>query len=244
MPLQRTFSCCNFNDENQPVTVTPPLLSPPTPDPPITHGLRRQMQSLRGSALFNSLSSSSPTTNQPSDPCNRSTTIPYQRSLQYYKDQRQIEKFKRNEGATTSLADSPSAVSQAVVLRSPEQPSGPCMVGPPIIKLPAMVISNGSFITASQFIFKLPVGTMSSLRQSSPLGPHQHSLPGRPVFPPSVHEPDLYRRALRKSAHQHSLPPSVRKLELCRQALRKSARRTKIHIRRTGKKSKGVKKVV
>ncbi|KAF8238099.1 hypothetical protein L208DRAFT_358034 [Tricholoma matsutake] len=123
MPLQRTFSCCNFNDENQPVTVTPPS----TPDPPITHGLRRRMQSLRGSALFNSLSSSSPTTNQPSDPCNRSTTIPYQRSLQYHKDQRQIEKFKRNKGATTSLADSPSAVSQAVVLCSPEQPLGPCM---------------------------------------------------------------------------------------------------------------------
>lgn len=162
MPLQRTFSCCNFNDENQPVTVTPPS----TPDPPITHGLRRRMQSLRGSALFNSLSSSSPTTNQPSDPCNRSTTIPYQRSLQYYKDQCQIEKFKRNR-ATTSLADSPSAVSQAVVLCSPEQPLGPCMVGLPIIKLPAMVISNSSFITASQFIFKLPVGTMSSLCQSS-----------------------------------------------------------------------------
>jgi hypothetical protein len=225
MPLQHTFSCRDFNDENQPVTITgPPSLSPLAPDPPITH-LRRQMQPLHGSALFNSLASSSPTTNRPSDLHNLSTTIPYQRSLQYYKDQRQIVKFQQNEGAAT-------------VLHSPEQPSGPCMVGPPIIKLPAC-----SFITASRFIIDLPVGTTSALRRSSPLGPHQHSLPGRPVFPPSAHEPHLYRQALRKSAHQHSLPLSVRKLELCRQALRKAARETKICIRRTGKKSSGVKKV-
>jgi hypothetical protein len=217
MPLQSTFSCRNFNDENEPDKIMPPSLSPPAPDIPITLRSRRQMRSLRGSALFNTHSSSSPT-NQSSNPHNHSTTIPYQRSLQYYKDRRQIEKFQRNEGAVTSLAidDSPSAVSQAV---SPEQLSGPCMVGPPIIKLPTMMTATSSFITVNPSIYNLPVGPTSSLRQSSPLGPNQHSLPGWPVFPRSVREPDLYRLALRRFARQ------------------------KLHIRRTGRKSGGVKKV-
>ena len=33
-----------------------------------------------------------------------------------------------------------------------------------------------------------------------PLGPHRYSLPGHPVFPPSVQELDLYRLALKNSA--------------------------------------------
>lgn len=37
-------------------------------------------------------------------------------------------------------------------------------------------------------------------RQSSPLGPCQHLLPVRPVFPRSVRKPNLYRQALKKSA--------------------------------------------
>ena len=75
------------------------------------------------------------------------------------------------------------------------------VVGLPIIELPVMVIA-----ALSPYIFKLSVGTMSPC-QSSLLGPHQHSLPGQPVFLPLVCKPDLYHQLLRKSAHQHSIPP-------------------------------------
>ena len=49
---------------------------------------------------------------------------------------------------------------------------------------------------------KLPVMTTYLPRRTSPLGPQQHLLPGRPVFPPSIHKPDLYRQALKKSTLQ------------------------------------------
>jgi hypothetical protein len=54
--------------------------------------------------------------------------------------------------------------------------------------------------TTSPSIFKPPATTMSLPRKSSPLGSHPYLLPGRPVFPPSVRKPDLYRQALKKSA--------------------------------------------
>ena len=53
------------------------------------------------------------------------------------------------------------------------------------------------------FLIKPPTTTPQAFpRLSSPLGPHQYSLPGRPVFPPSIRELDLYRLALKKSARQ------------------------------------------
>ena len=65
-----------------------------------------------------------------------------------------------------------------------------------------------------------PTTTMSLPRKSSPLGSHPYLLPGRPVFPPSVRKPNLYRQALKKSAR------------LVRQAKRD-------HIRRMEKKELG-----
>jgi hypothetical protein len=53
------------------------------------------------------------------------------------------------------------------------------------------------------FFIKLPTTTPQAFpRLSSPLGPCRYSLPGWPVFPPSVRKLDLYRRALKKSARQ------------------------------------------
>ena len=257
MPLQRTVSFINLNHENQPEKTSPPSLSPPTLDmPAISPSSRRRMGSLHGSGLFNSLSGSSPTTNQFSKPRHQAATIPYQRSLQYYKDQRQIEKAQRNGGAVSSLSieDLPSAVS--AVLHSPAQPLGPYNVGPPIIKLPAMVTATSSFAspplaestvlhssvqpsgtyTVGPSIFNPPVMTMSSLHQSSLLGPCQSSLPGWPIFPPSVREPDLYCRALEKSACQ-TIHRTRKKLG----GVEKSAHQT---IHRTRKKLGGVEKVV
>lgn len=47
-----------------------------------------------------------------------------------------------------------------------------------------------------------PSTTASLPRKSSPLGPHPYLLPKRPLFPPSVRKPNLYRQALTKSARQ------------------------------------------
>lgn len=63
-----------------------------------------------------------------------------------------------------------------------------------------MLLNSTSSTTSS--IIKLPPTTTPFLRQTSPLGPRQYSLPGRPIFPPSVKKQDLYRLALKKSARQ------------------------------------------
>jgi len=177
MPLQCTLSCINLN-ENQPPKSYPLSLHPPAQDPPmISLGLKKQIEPLRGLAFLNSLSCFSP-------PCNLSTTIPYQHSLHYYKVQ-QMEEVPRDATSLT-VNDSPSVVSAAPC--GPVQPSQPCTVGLPIIKLPAMVMATSSIHWSSL--------CQSSLCQSSPLGPSQHLLPRHPSFPPSIHEPDLYRWAL------------------------------------------------
>lgn len=75
------------------------------------------------------------------------------------------------------------------------------------------VLVQPSSTTVHPFIFKPPVMTTSSPRQSSPLGPCQNLLPGRPVFPPSVRERDLYRQALKKSARQAQRLKHIRRTE-------------------------------
>ncbi|KAF8879322.1 hypothetical protein CPB84DRAFT_1626623, partial [Gymnopilus junonius] len=42
-----------------------------------------------------------------------------------------------------------------------------------------------------------PIPVLRTQRSSSPLNPAQHPLPGRPVFPRSKPEPDLYRTAIK-----------------------------------------------
>ena len=59
-------------------------------------------------------------------------------------------------------------------------------------------------------VFNPPVMTTYSPRQSSPLGPCQNLLPGRPIFPTSKKKQDLYRQALKKSARQAYLKRHIR----------------------------------
>ncbi|KAF8226836.1 hypothetical protein L208DRAFT_343202 [Tricholoma matsutake] len=107
------------------------------------------MGPLCGSALFDSISSPSPstTTAKPSSqPCCHSTTIPYRRSLQYYKDQRQIEKAQRNQENITSFSKF-----DAAVLPSPAQPSGP-----PPTKLPTTATSSSHLYAAIGAMHRRP----------------------------------------------------------------------------------------
>jgi hypothetical protein len=203
MPLQRTLSFVNICDEN----------SPPTPGPPAIS--RRQTGSSSGS-LFNSPSGSSPAANQSSKPPG---ATPYRRSLQYYKEQRQIEKVRcqieraqRNKGVVESLAMDGSPSMPSYALHSPVTPSGTYMVrnegavgSPPICSSPSTLSYelHSPVQPSGTYMVKPPPTTKSPLRQSSPLGPRRHSLPGRPVFPPSSgRKPDLYRKVLKKSACQ------------------------------------------
>jgi hypothetical protein len=231
MPLQHTLSFVDICDENQPENTSLPVLSP-TPDMPAIS--RRRMGTLCGSALYNSLSGLS-------KPRRYSGTIPYQRSLQHYKE-RQIEKAQQNEGVVGGLAmdGSPSAPSYSLhssVQRSRPRSQEPYLrFSPPVKQYPAPLSSYdpkiypeaASIISGpsqpsdvGSSISEPPTMMKPSLRQSSPLGPRQHSLPGRPIFPPSVRKPDLYRHVLKKSA-----------------------RRTKIAVRHAGKESGGVEKVL
>lgn len=67
---------------------------------------------------------------------------------------------------------------------------------------PFAVLAQPYTSMACPSTFKPAVTTTCLPRQSSPLGPCQSLLPGRPIFPPSVCKPDLYRQALKKSARQ------------------------------------------
>jgi hypothetical protein len=66
----------------------------------------------------------------------------------------------------------------------------------------SLAISRPPFTVLVQPYTMVRPSTSISLRQSSPLGPCQYLLPGRPVFPRSICEPDLYRQALKMSARQ------------------------------------------
>jgi len=114
----------------------------------------------------------------------QSRTVPYNRSLQYYKDQRQKQKAQLNrsvEPITIRIVPEPRSRLPTVRHTTP-QPSKPATASPPTVGKP---------------IVKLPVSVPSFFpRQSSPLAPTQSPLPGRPVFPRSKPEPDLYRKAL------------------------------------------------
>jgi hypothetical protein len=53
------------------------------------------------------------------------------------------------------------------------------------------------------------MATMSTPRRSSLLGPRQYLLPGRPIFPPSIHEPNLYRRVLKNARNRRGAETRV-----------------------------------
>ena len=68
-----------------------------------------------------------------------------------------------------------------------------------IIKYNAAPPSTGQPLALTNNVFKSSDTTTTFPHQSSPLGPHQCSLPGQPVFPPSVRKPNFYCQALERS---------------------------------------------
>lgn len=145
-------------------------------------------------------------------------TVPYQQSLQYYKDQRQRRKaatraslnlepitFRTRLEYTCSQPQSQSCQPQQAqrssrpASTSPPSRSRPLTRTPTLLDVtsvsndsPSLLPSSGSDPTFTPAPFCIP----PSCRASSPLSPNRYLLPGRPVFPRSRQEPDLYRKAI------------------------------------------------
>ena len=196
MSLCRTYSCISL-ECNTPRKRTSSFSYPsqPTSNPRPTKvpRLTRQM-GLRRTETFICLQGPtiiSTTTPAPTKKPFTPKAIPYNRSLQYYKDQRQRQKAQIHrsiEPITVHIIPEPRSQCPAVRPTFRHTHPQPCTTSSTI---PA------STPTVGKPIVKPPNFAAASLpRQSSPLAPSRSSLPSRPVFPRSKPEPDLYRKAL------------------------------------------------
>jgi len=153
----------------------------PSKAPRINVGsLHRTESFLTMPALQNEQSASS--SSQPSPQQPDRSSVPYYRTLRFYKEQRERRKALLNRHippitirTRLQVTHSESNV-QCHVPQSISTPSHPIPIATPQCRLP----KPGS----------------SQLRSSSPLAPTRTLLPGRPVFPRSKPEPDLYRKAI------------------------------------------------
>jgi hypothetical protein len=181
-PRKRTTS---FSYPNQPS----PFSS--SPRPAKVPRLSKQMGSLRRTESYICLpgtttTSTTTTTTTAAQQKKSTPKVPYNRTLQYYKDQRQRQKAQLNrsvEPITIRIIPEPRSQPPTVRLTPPQPPkpsptptASPPTVGKPIVKPP---------------ILSAPLP-----RKSSPLAPSRSVLPCRPAFPRSKPEPDLYRKAL------------------------------------------------
>ena len=153
---------------------------------------------------------------------NTTAPLPYQRTLQYYKEQRIRRKALVNRATAEPLTirtrplDLPS---QDGKHQSPQQPR-PSTTQPLSTPKPSKVTFNTAKRVPppkapSQVILPSvasPITITRTQRTSSPLSPSRTILPGRPVFPRSKQEPDLYRVAIK--THMLSRPEGQKILHM------------------------------
>ncbi|KAF5359320.1 hypothetical protein D9756_003030 [Leucocoprinus leucothites] len=141
------------------------------------------------------------------------STVPYQQSLQYYKEQRQ-----RHKAVTRASLNLEPITMQTRLERTYTQPHLQSSKPIPFRGSPTTQSSSRSGRSLSRTTTLLDVTSLankaestttslscnptpfrvpSTCRASSPLSPKRHLLPGRPVFPRSKAEPDLYRLAIK-----------------------------------------------
>ncbi|TFK35572.1 hypothetical protein BDQ12DRAFT_313250 [Crucibulum laeve] len=132
---------------------------------------------------------------------------PRTQSLQAYKEERLRQKALTNPTiyAPRSHAQGSSSSSSTTTTTAPALPS---------------MAPAGSYIAGRKPLAPppvlLPVHTQTTARTNSPLSPHRAALPGRPIYPRSKHEPNLYRKAIttcikRKPGGEQILKVGVRK---------------------------------
>lgn len=182
-PRKRTSSFCYPS----------PALSPnPRPvkaqrtEPPAQMGsLRRTETLLVLPTMSTTASSSTPTAPTP---------VPYHRTLQYYKDQRQRRKRAADLPTTPHVNH---VAPQQQVQPSPNSQPQPAPQRNGRSRTPRRQQQPSPLLT--QIILPSvsnPIVQIRTFRSSSPLAPTRTVLPGRPVFPRSKAEPDLYRKAI------------------------------------------------
>lgn len=187
MPLQRTFSFANLNNESHPGAVSSLA----------THNSSSTLSAIPVQPLV-SYVMAFPSTIKP-------LVMRPQHTLSFVDE---------NQPGGLVIDNSPFAVSavHAQPLGSYTM-AHPSIFKPPVMPLQcslsnSLAIDNspsaysGTYTTTRLSIFKPLVTKMSTPRQSSPLGPCQYMLPGQPAFPPSARKLDLYHQALKRSARQ------------------------------------------
>lgn len=152
------------------------------------------------------------TTNTTTNSTNDS--LPYYRTLQYYKDQR-----LRRRGVNRATAEPLTIRTRPIddSSQSPQQQPPTQFLSTP--KPQKVTFNTTKRVSApkapSQVILPSvasPITVARTHRTSSPLSPLRTVLPGRPVFPRSKQEPDLYRVALK--THMRSSPEGQKILHM------------------------------
>jgi hypothetical protein len=162
-----------------------------------------------------------PETNTTTNPANDS--LPYYRTLQYYKDQRLRRKALVNRATAEPLTirtRPPDVSSLGGNHQSVQQQQQPSTAQPsPTLKPHKVTFNTIKRVSPpkapSQVILPSvdsPITITRTHRTSSPLSPSRTVLPGRPVFPRSKQEPDLYRVAIK--THMRSSPEGQKILHM------------------------------
>jgi hypothetical protein len=144
----------------------------------------------------------------PNNVLNPNAPLPYHRTLSYYKEQRMRRKkppSPADQLTVRTVALTPTTPSSALPLLLQSQPQSITKPRSSIAKPPHSIATTKRSPPTprgppAQIILpspSKPVTTLLTPRSSSPLSPKRFTLPGRPVFPRSKPEPDLYRTAIK-----------------------------------------------
>ena len=187
-----------------------PVLSP-NPRPAKTPRTEKMGSLRRTETLAHVPETTNTTTNSTNDP------LPHYRTLQYYKDQRTRRRcVNRATAEPLTIRTRPIDDSNGSRQSPQQHPLTQSSITPKPHKITFNTTKRVSAPTApSQVILPSiasPITVARTHRTSSPLSPLRTVLPGRPVFPRSKQEPDLYRVAIK--THMRSSPEGQKILHM------------------------------
>lgn len=151
---------------------------------------------------------------------NATASLPYYRTLQFCRDQRLRRKGSVNRTAAEPSTTRTRPIDLALHDGNRQSPQQPSTTQPSSTPKPNNVIFNTTKRVPppkppSQVILPSlasPITITCTHRTTSPLSPSRTVLPGRPVFPRSKQEPDLYRVAIK--THMRSSPEGQKILHM------------------------------
>jgi len=113
------------------------------------------------------------------------SSVPYQKSLQFYEQQR-----LRQKPASCATQSMEPITFKTRLERKYSQPAPTSIRS--LTRTSSLLDVNASDVEP------IPFRVPAFCRASSPLSPQRRLLPGRPIFPKSIPDPDLYRLVLKK----------------------------------------------